>query len=65
MPLRDVLQRLADYQGSRLLLLDEQAGRRLVSGNFNLNQAADAFAALATTEQLRTHNLAGQLIIVR
>ncbi|MHC2145755.1 FecR family protein [Pseudomonas sp. 210_17 TE3656] len=64
-PLRDVLQRLADYQGSRLLLLDEQAGRRLVSGNFNLNQAADAFAALATTEQLRTHNLAGQLIIVR
>ena len=65
MPLRDVLQRLADYQGSRLLLLDEQAGRRLVSGNFNLNQAADAFAALATTEQLRSHNLAGQLIIVR
>lgn len=64
-PLRDVLQRLADYQGSRLLLLDEQVGRRLVSGNFNLNQAADAFAALATTEQLRTHNLAGQLIIVR
>lgn len=64
-PLREVLQRLADYQGSRLLLLDEQAGRRLVSGDFDLNQAANALEALAATEQLRTHNLAAQLIIVR
>ncbi|PSS58191.1 hypothetical protein C6382_06725 [Pseudomonas sp. BBP2017] len=42
-----------------------EAGRALVSDNFNLDQAADAFDTLAVTQQLRTHNLAGQVIIVR
>ncbi|WP_136478197.1 FecR domain-containing protein [Pseudomonas sp. DG56-2] len=64
-PLRDVLQQLADYQGSRLLYIDEQVGRRLVSGSFNLDQAGAALDALASNQNLHIDNLAGQWIIVR
>lgn len=52
-------------EGSRLLLLDDPAGRRLVIGDFNLDQAAGTFDTLASAQQLRAHELAGQLIIVR
>ncbi|MEF9899168.1 MAG: FecR domain-containing protein [Pseudomonas sp.] len=64
-PLREVLQQLADYQGSRLLYIDEQVGRRLVSGSFNLDQAASALDALASNQNLHIDNLAGQWMIVR
>ncbi|MEG0862051.1 MAG: FecR family protein [Pseudomonas sp.] len=64
-PLREVLEQLADYQGSRLLYIDEQVGRRLVSGSFNLDQADTALDALASTQNLRIDNVAGQWIIVR
>lgn len=64
-PLRQVLEQLADYQGSRLLYIDEQIGRRLVSGSFNLDQADTALDALASTQNLRINNVAGQWIIVR
>lgn len=64
-PLREVLQQLADYQGSRLLLLNEAAGQRLVSGSFNLDQADNAFDALITSQKLNANNFAGQWIIVR
>ncbi|RWU25617.1 peptide ABC transporter substrate-binding protein [Pseudomonas alkylphenolica] len=65
MPLREVLQKLADYQGTRLLLLDDQAGQKRVSGSFNLDQASTAFEALISSQQLKANHLAGQLIIVR
>ncbi|MDD1014429.1 FecR family protein [Pseudomonas rubra] len=64
-PLRQVLEQLAEYQGSRLLYIDEQVGRRRVSGSFNLDQAGSAIDALARTQNLNVSNLAGQWIIVR
>ncbi|MDD2060731.1 FecR family protein [Pseudomonas sp. GD03860] len=64
-PLHQVLEQLAGYQGARLVLLDEQVGRRLVSGSFNLDKADSALDALAHSQNLRINNLAGQLIIVR
>jgi len=64
-PLRQVLEQLAGYQGARLVLLDEQVGRRLVSGSFNLDKADNALDALAQSQDLNIHNLAGQLILVR
>ncbi|QBF25131.1 FecR family protein [Pseudomonas tructae] len=64
-PLRQVLEQLAQYQGSRLLYIDEQVGRRRVSGSFNLDQAGSAIDALARTQNLNVSNLAGQWVIVR
>ncbi|MCW2268229.1 fec operon regulator FecR [compost metagenome] len=64
-PLRQVLEQLAGYHGARLVLLDEQLGRRLVSGSFNLDKADSALDALAQSQNLSINNLAGQLIIVR
>ncbi|HWD34490.1 FecR family protein [Pseudomonas caricapapayae] len=64
-PLRQVLEQLADYQGSRLLYIDEQVGRRLVSGSFNLDQAESALDALARNQNVQINTVAGQWIIVR
>lgn len=64
-PLRDVLQRLADYRGQRLLLLDEGAGQRRVSGSFNLDQADSALDALLGSQKLRGDSIAGRWLIVR
>lgn len=64
-PLREVLQRLADYRGQHLLLLDEAAGGRLVSGSFNLDQADSALDALLGSQKLRGDTLAGRWLIVR
>jgi len=64
-PLREVLQRLADYRGQSLLLLDDQAGQRLVSGSFNLDQADSALDALLSSQKLRADSLAGRWLIVR
>lgn len=64
-PLRQVLAQLADYQGSRLVLLDDAAGQRRVSGSFNLDQADTAFDALITSQKLRADALLGHWIIVR
>lgn len=63
--LREVLQRLADYRGQRLLLLDEGAGQRLVSGSFNLDQADSALDALLASQKLRGDSIAGHWLIVR
>ncbi len=65
LPLRQVLEQLADYQGSRLLYIDEDVGRRLVSGTFNLDQAQTSLNALASNQNLRINTVAGQWIIVR
>lgn len=64
-PLRAVLQRLADYQGQRLVLLDDAVGQRLVSGSFNLDQADSALDALLSSQNLRAHSVAGRWLIVR
>lgn len=64
-PLRQVLEQLADYQGSRLLYLDENVGRQRVSGSFNLDQADNALNALASSHNLHISKLFGQWIIVR
>lgn len=64
-PLREVLQKLAGYQGRRLLLLNEQTGERRVSGSFNLDRTDKALNALISTQQLRASDLAGHVIIVR
>lgn len=63
--LREVLQRLADYQGQHLLLLDANAGQRLISGSFNLDQADSALDALLSSQKLQANSLAGRWLIVR
>ncbi|MCY1250695.1 hypothetical protein D9M72_643540 [compost metagenome] len=60
-----MLEQLAEYPGSRLLYIDEQVGRRPVSGSFNLDQAGSAIDALARNQNLSVSHLAGQWIIVR
>lgn len=64
-PLQQVLEQLADYQGSRLILLNGAAGQRRVSGSFNLDQADTAFDALISSQKLRADALLGHWIIVR
>ena len=56
-PLQQVLEQLADYQGSRLILLNGAAGQRRVSGSFNLDQADTAFDALISSQKLRADAL--------
>ena len=64
-PLREVLQRLADYRGEALVMLDSVAGQRPVSGSFNLDQADSALDALLSSQKLRAHAVAGRWLIVR
>lgn len=64
-PLREVLEQLSAYQGKRLVLLDQAAGQRLVSGSFNLDQAGSALDALATSQQLQLSSVFGRLLIIR
>jgi ferric-dicitrate binding protein FerR (iron transport regulator) len=64
-PLREVLEQLSAYQGKRLVLLDQAAGQRLVSGSFNLDQAASALDALATSQHLQLSSVFGRLLIIR
>ncbi|MDR2315106.1 MAG: FecR domain-containing protein [Pseudomonas sp.] len=64
-PLQQVLQQLAGYQGKRLVLLNEQAGQRLVSGSFNLDNADSALDALVSSQQLQAHPLLGHWLIIR
>ncbi|WJD63402.1 FecR family protein [Pseudomonas kurunegalensis] len=64
-PLQQVLQQLAGYQGKRLVLLNEQAGQRRVSGSFNLDKADSALDALVSSQQLQVHPLLGHWLIIR
>ncbi|GLO15402.1 iron dicitrate transporter FecR [Pseudomonas putida] len=64
-PLQQVLQQLAGYQGKRLVLLNAQAGQRRVSGSFNLDQADSALDALISSQQLQAHALLGHWLIIR
>ena len=65
MPLGQVLERLAGYQGERLWILDEQTVHRRVSGDFNLDRPAESLAALASTQQLQLQGVLGHWLIVR
>lgn len=64
-PLAQVLQRLAGYQGKRVWLMDEQTAYRRVSGDFNLDRSAESLEQLASEQQLQLHSLLGQWLIVR
>ncbi len=64
-PLQQVLQQLADYQGKRLVLLNAQAGQRRVSGSFNLGNTDSALDALISNQQLQAHTLLGHWLIIR
>lgn len=64
-PLAEVLERLAAYQGQRVWLLDDEAGHRRVSGNFDLDQPAQSLEQLASDQHLRLYNVLGQGLIVR
>ena len=63
-PLKDVLRQLAEYQGKRLVLLDEKVGRQPVSGSFNLDRAGSALDALVSSRQLQAHTLLGHWLII-
>lgn len=65
MPLRDVIERLAEYQGKRVWLLDDQKAHLRISGDFNLDRAAASLDALAHDQNLQVHDLLGQALIVR
>ncbi|MGB8970964.1 MAG: FecR domain-containing protein, partial [Pseudomonas capeferrum] len=65
MPLGQVLERLAGYQGQRLWMLEEQAAHRRVSGDFSLDRPAESLAALASTQQLQLQGVLGHWLIVR
>lgn len=64
-PLAEVLDRLAGYQGKRLVLLDSAAGQRRISGSFNLDQAGSAMDALISSQQLQMSSLFGRVLIIR
>ncbi|MFF7064178.1 FecR domain-containing protein [Pseudomonas sp. NPDC008258] len=64
-PLQQVLQQLVGYQGKRLVLLNEQAGQRRVSGSFNLDKADSALDALVSSQQLQAHVVLGHWLIIR
>lgn len=65
LPLAEVLERLAGYQGMRLWLMNEQAGDRQVSGDFDLDHPAQSLERLAADQHLRLYNLLGHWLIVR
>ncbi|WP_459207768.1 FecR family protein [Pseudomonas sp. MLB6B] len=65
LPLGQVLERLASYQGQRLWLLDGQTAHRRVSGDFDLDRPADTLQRLATDQRLRFHDVLGHWLLVR
>ncbi|MHC6227479.1 FecR family protein [Pseudomonas sp. X10] len=65
MPLSQVIEQLAGYQGKRAWLLDEQASHRRVSGDFNLDNAAISLETLAREQNLKVNDVLGQALIVR
>ncbi|MDZ3993805.1 FecR family protein [Pseudomonas sp. Teo4] len=65
MPLGQVLERLAGYQGKRVWLMDQQTAYRHVSGDFSLDRAGESLDKLATEQQLKLNGLLGHWLIVR
>lgn len=65
MPLREVVERLAGYQGLRVWWQDEQAAYRRVSGEFDLDHAGQSLDTLAAGQQLRLYRVLSHWLIVR
>ncbi|MFJ4441740.1 FecR family protein [Pseudomonas sp. NPDC089422] len=65
LPLGQVIERLASYQGRRVWLMDQQTAYRRVSGDFNLDQPGETLAALAAEQHLQLYGVLGQWLIVR
>jgi len=65
MPLGQVIERLASYQGRRVWLMDEQTAYRRVSGDFNLDRPGETLDALASEQRLQVHDVLGQWLIVQ
>ncbi|MFZ5934513.1 FecR family protein [Pseudomonas sp. HS6-2] len=65
LPLGQVIERLASYQGRRVWLMDEQTAYRRVSGDFNLDRPGETLAALAAEQHLQLYGVLGQWLIVR
>ena len=65
LPLSEVLERLADYRGQRVWMMNEQAAYQRISGDFDLDHPAQSLERLAADQQLRLHNLLGHWLIVR
>lgn len=65
MPLGEVVERLAGYQGLRVWWQDEQAAYRRVSGEFDLDHAGQSLDTLAASQQLRLYSVLGHWLIVR
>lgn len=65
MPLAQVIERLASYQGRRVWMMDEQTAYRRVSGDFNLDRPGESLQALAAEQHLQLYDVLGQWLIVR
>ena len=65
MPLGQVIERLASYQGRRVWMMDEQTAYRRVSGDFNLDRPGETLQTLAAGQQLQLYDVLGQWLIVR
>ena len=65
MPLGQVLERLAGYQGQRLWLMDEQVAHRRVSGDFNLDRPNESLQSLAAAQHLQLQGVLGHWLVVR
>lgn len=65
MPLRQVLERLAGYQGQRLWMMDEHVAHRRVSGDFNLDRPDQSLQSLAAAQQLQLLGVLGHWLVVR
>jgi ferric-dicitrate binding protein FerR (iron transport regulator) len=59
MPLGQVLERLAGYQGQRLWMMDEQVAHRRVSGDFNLDRPGESLQSLADAQHLQLQGVLG------
>lgn len=63
-PIKSVLERLAQYQGQRLWLMEGELGHRRVSGDFNLDRPAETLEQLARQHHLKVHDVLGHWLIV-
>lgn len=63
MPLAEVLERLAAHQGQRLVLWNDHAAYRRVTGTYNLDRSEEALDRLAEQQHLRVHGVLGQWLI--
>jgi len=65
MPLGQVIERLASYQGRRVWMMDEQTTYRRVNGDFNLDRPDQSLRTLAAEQQVQLYDVLGQWLIVR